>query len=369
MATTDAVSAIQACLSNRLDPGIIQKRRIAGVIGATPSRYSKSPALWNAAFDSLRINAVYLPFDVTETSLKDLVSALRNSDRALGVNVTIPHKVKIMEHLDELETGAARIRAVNTVVRTETGRLIGYNTDGEGFIESLLKIQPSQTEAFIESLKDLDVLLLGAGGSARAVAYHLADQLGRGHLVICNRTMEPAEAVAHELRKIGYKALAIREQELPHWAARVGLIINCTIKGQGGIQRRSDGKLISLESYSAIAPAQPVAVPEHGRTDSQEGAIEASQADIQKNNEASLALANSLPKAVRFYDLIYFPEETVFLRHGRETGHRIQNGKAMIINQAVIAFCTRICRAELQARGIDTPETFRHVLEVMYRAW
>jgi hypothetical protein len=67
--------------------------------------------------------------------------------------------------------------------------------------------------------------------------------------------------------------------------------------------------------------------------------------------------------------LIYFPEETVFLRHGRLTGHRTMNGRAMIINQAVIAFCKRICRAELQARGLDNPETHGQILEVMYRAW
>jgi hypothetical protein len=79
----------------------------------------------------------------------------------------------------------------------------------------------------------------------------------------------------------------------------------------------------------------------------------------------SLAIAASIPKSVGFYDLIYHPEETVFLRHGRLSGHPTMNGKAMIVNQAVIAFCKCICSAELQARGIDSPETFSRVLEVM----
>ena len=82
-----------------------------------------------------------------------------------------------------------------------------------------------------------------------------------------------------------------------------------------------------------------------------------------------MTLAEAIPPHVGFYDLIYHPEETVFLRHGRLTGHPTMNGKAMIINQAVIAFSKRICNAELQARGIDTPETCRKILEVMYQAW
>ena len=82
-----------------------------------------------------------------------------------------------------------------------------------------------------------------------------------------------------------------------------------------------------------------------------------------------MQLAASIPENVRFYDLIYFPEETVFLRHGRLTGHPTMNGKSMIINQAVIAFCKRVCRAELQARGIENPETYQRILETMYQAW
>jgi shikimate 5-dehydrogenase len=76
-----------------------------------------------------------------------------------------------------------------------------------------------------------------------------------------------------------------------------------------------------------------------------------------------------VPAPTRFYDLIYHPAETVFLRHGRSTGHPTMNGKAMIVNQAMIAFCERICAPELRARGLDTAETRRQILESMYRAW
>ena len=365
------VAAIQARIANRLDPELIGDRRLAGVIGESPSQYSKSPALWNAAFQSLGIDAVYLAFDVSRKGLKELTAVLKDSSRLLGVNVTVPHKVKIMQFLDELDLGAARVQAVNTVVRTATGRLVGYNTDGEGFLDSLLKVQPGRTKSFMESLINLDVLLLGAGGSARALAFHLAERLGRGRLLICNRTIEHACALADEIGKIGHNVLALGEQELAQRAPNVGLIVNCTTKGQGGVQRQAHGKVISMEPYSALAPAHPVAVPEstHGKTDAQATAAKSSRADIQKNNQTSLKIAAAIPANVPFYDLIYSPEETVFLRHGRMTGHTTMNGKGMIINQAANGFCRRICRAKLRARGIDSPETEQKVLETMYRAW
>ena len=112
------LTTIQNCIGNRLDDATIGDRRIAGVIGDAPSHYSKSPALWNAAFDDLAMNAIYLPFDVDASHLRNFVSALRNSDRVMGINVTVPHKVQIMDFLDELDPSAERVQAVNTVVKT-----------------------------------------------------------------------------------------------------------------------------------------------------------------------------------------------------------------------------------------------------------
>ena len=206
------IAAIQACITNRLDPTAIGGRRLAGVIGDAPSQYSKSPALWNAAFGLLGMNAIYLPLDVAESRLKELASALRDSERMLGVNVTVPYKLKIMEHLDELDAGAKQIQAVNTIVRTADGRLIGYNTDGQGFVESILKPQPGQSNSFIESLKGVDVLLLGAGGSARAVAFHVADLLDGGQLLICNRTIKHTRGLVQELRRMRRDTRAISEE-------------------------------------------------------------------------------------------------------------------------------------------------------------
>ena len=129
-----SVSLLQAQVVNRLDAGADKRERFAGIIGDRPSQYAKSPSLWNAVFKALELDATYLAFDVDEPKLKGLCDALRGSERLLGCNVTVPYKVKILEYLDDLDPKARGIGAINTIVRTGDGRLIGYNTDGSGFL-------------------------------------------------------------------------------------------------------------------------------------------------------------------------------------------------------------------------------------------
>jgi shikimate dehydrogenase len=372
MSSSSVIAALQKRVSNELTTSAIGgDAAIAGIIGDSPSQYSKSPALWNAAFRHLGISALYLPFDVDGIHLGPLLAALKDSELFLGANVTVPHKVRVIDFLDELDDGAKRIGAVNTVVRTARGRLIGYNTDGDGFVESLLTRQPDRSASFIRSLRGMNVLLLGAGGSARAVAFHLADLMGEGRLWISNRTFEHAASLGAEVEKNGGHAVAIQEKEIPKYATQARLIINSTTKGQGGVRKLSGNKVLCLEPYSALAPADPPAFVESelGKAGSSGEWPAAARADIDANLSASMSLAGSIPASAAFYDLIYHPEETVFLRHGRLTGHSTMNGKAMIVNQAVIAFCRRICTAELSLRGLDTPETYQRILEVMYHAW
>ena len=363
------ISEIHRHISNRLDEKAIAGRTIAGIIGDSPSHYSKSPALWNAAFRHLGMNAVYLPFDVTDGRLRDLLRVLRDSEQFIGINVTVPHKVRVMDFLDDLDAGAARIHAVNTVIRNANGRLIGFNTDGAGFIDSLLLPTPDAPAGFLQSLAGIDALLLGAGGSARAVAFHLSDHLGKGKLIIANRTVAHAQSLADEINQLGHQALAIDEEGIATWAPKAGVIINSTTKGQGGLRKLNDGMATMLAPYSALAPADPPILAEDLGERFEAQWREAARSDIQANNRRSETLAAVIPQATRFYDLIYHPEETVFLRHGRVSGHRAMNGKHMIVRQAVIAFCNHICQPQLEQLGKDNEATRSQVADVMYRAW
>ncbi|HEY2990475.1 MAG TPA: shikimate dehydrogenase [Candidatus Binatia bacterium] len=351
MAPPDDIARIQSCIRNRLDRKIIGTKPIAAVIGAAPSRYSKSPALWNATFQALKMSAVYVPLDVDGDRLPDLIAAVKESDRVLGLNVTVPHKVAVMNYLDAVDEAAARIGAVNTIVRGEkTGRLAGANTDGAGFVESLLTVQSGCPAPLVESLKGLSALILGAGGSARAVAFALAERLESGRLIIANRTRESAASLASEIGKSFANVAAINEEQIPEHARHVDIIINCTTKGQSGF----------LERYSALAPAHPA----NGA-----GSPGEAPAAIEANNAASLNLALSIPPTVGFYDLIYHPAETIFLRHGRLSGHRTLNGRGMIVAQAVESFYNYICRRQLEKAGLHTAATRRRIAEIMNAAW
>ena len=284
MVAANEIARIQACIANRLDRNAVGKKKIAGIIGDAPSHYAKSPSLWNAAFRALEMKAIYLPFDVDHSRLPELLQALKKSDQVMGANVTVPYKVKIMEYLDGLDERARQIKAVNTIVRTQDGELIGYNTDGSGFLESIFAPQLGQKAPFVESLKGIDVLILGAGGSARAVAFYLAEAVGSGQLWISNRTPESARSLAEDIKKVFGNARFIKEEEAAEHAPKVGLIINCSTKGQGGIRKTADGKITSLEPYSALAPANPVAIAEYGKSHFYRDWLSASLSDIEANN-------------------------------------------------------------------------------------
>ena len=158
--------------------------RVAAVIG-DPVRHSLSPVLHNAAYRELGIDWVYVAFEVPDGSTKQALEAMRTLGVA-GVSVTMPHKTAAAAACDELSANAEALRSVNTVTLLADGRLAGDSTDGPGFLRALedASAQPAGAR----------VVVLGAGGAARAVVRSLADA---GALVIvCARRPEAARAAA-----------------------------------------------------------------------------------------------------------------------------------------------------------------------------
>src|SRR3984893_10893950 len=170
------------------------------IVGFWGSTYKKSKmyAMYNAAFESLGLNYVYVPLIV-----KDLEKAVEGV-RHLGIKaigVTIPYKIDVVPYLDELDRDARRIGAVNAIVNHH-GTLLGANTDGKGAVKALQEVTP---------IAGKKVVLLGAGGAARAVAFAVADEGGK--LVIINRTEEAAVALAEAVNGT-YAPLDRREQQI-----------------------------------------------------------------------------------------------------------------------------------------------------------
>jgi shikimate dehydrogenase len=164
------------------------KTKFCCVIG-DPVEHSLSPVMHNAAFKELNLDFVYVAFTVRKDELRNAIAGAR-SLQVHGLNVTMPHKTAIMKHLDEIDPTATSIGAINTVLNAD-GKLVGYITDGVGAIKALKENSVSP-----EGKK---LLLLGAGGAAKAIAFHVAQEVEE--LKILNRTAQKANDLAEALHK------------------------------------------------------------------------------------------------------------------------------------------------------------------------
>ena len=163
------------------------KTKITGLFG-DPVAHSLSPAMHNAAFAHANLDYIYIPYHVTPDNLKRAVSSIKALN-ITGVNVTVPHKQAVLSYLDHIDASATRCSAVNTIINHD-GILTGYNTDGTGFIDSL--------KEYGFDPKNKQVVILGAGGSARAIAAALLDN-HVSQITIMNRSVEKAEQLAEAL--------------------------------------------------------------------------------------------------------------------------------------------------------------------------
>ena len=200
---------------------ITGQTRIFGLVGH-PVRHSLSPAMYNALFAKFGIDAVYLAFDVRPEQA-DCVAEMIRVMGLVGVNLTVPFKEQIMVGLDDCTAAANEAGAVNVVTQLD-GTLMGYNTDGEGFVRSL-------EEENGPDPKGMHAVILGAGGAGRAVASGLLDR-GASHITFLNRTRERGERAAAALQE-GFPSAHISVDALtsPSFQrATVGsqLVVNCT---------------------------------------------------------------------------------------------------------------------------------------------
>jgi shikimate dehydrogenase len=373
MAKTGLVETLQQHASNRLDPAAGQRRWLAAIVGDEPSSYSKSPAMWNAAFQALGLDATYVPLDVDQAHLGPLVAAIRESPQVAGFNVTVPHKVRVMDYLDQVDPKAALIGAVNTVARTDDGRLVGYNTDAQGGMDSLTRALPGLGPPMVDDLAGRRVLLLGAGGAGRAMAFALAEAVGAtGILTIANRDAATGQVLANAVRDAYGNAVGVSEGSVRDAVPQADLIVNATTKGQTGLRHLASGRVTCLEPYSALAPANPATFAEAEATDT--AAFYrlwywASLGDIQRNQRDSNWIILTARQETAFFDLIYSPLETPLLAQARWTGHATLNGKWMIIAQAADAMVNRVMPRQLQEMGSDPQAAYQTVFEAMARVW
>jgi shikimate dehydrogenase len=256
-----------------------------GILG-WPVEHSRSPAMHNAAFRAKGLDCVYVRFPVHPD---DVASAVRGL-RALGVrgaNVTVPHKEAVIPHLDEVTREARAIGAVNTIVR-EHDRLIGHNTDASGLSRALAEAQVK--------LEGARIVVLGAGGAARAAVVGLANQ-GASHIAIAARRPGQAAALAAELGDVcacPLSAGSLEREALASAFEEATLVVQST-----------SATLATAPDAAAFAAALP---------------LEALRGDAA------------------VVDLVYKPRETTVLARARAHGLSGIDGLGMLLHQGALAF-------------------------------
>mgnify|MGYP001165967443 CR=1 FL=1 len=243
-----------------------------------PISKSLSPKIHNYIFSLNNKNSVYLAFKVEE-NLKTVIHSFRALN-IKGFNVTIPYKVEIMKYLDEIEEDAKVLGAVNTV-KNVNGKLVGYNTDGTGFIESLKK----------EGIKieNKNFIILGSGGASQAISKKLAME-GAKKIVILNRTVEKATTLGKSIKNM-FNQVDVYCDSLDnvYKYLETDVVINCTSIG-----------MYPKESLSPV--------------------------------DSTIFNKNTV-----ICDIIYKPIETKFLRDAKQNNAKTIGGLSMLINQAILS--------------------------------
>jgi shikimate dehydrogenase len=198
---------------------VSEKPLRAGIIG-DPVAHSISPAIQQPALDALGINAVYERWHTPADQLAERIASLREPD-ALGASVTVPHKLAVIQYVDEISPLATKVGAVNTVIN-RNGRLLGDNTDVHGFATSLKEACPDVAMR--------SALILGAGGAARAVVLAL-DSLGVREITLANRNPDRSAKLAADLAPIAIRLISLDEAELIPALKSSSVLVNATSLG------------------------------------------------------------------------------------------------------------------------------------------
>ncbi|MFZ5688123.1 MAG: shikimate dehydrogenase [Bacillota bacterium] len=264
----------------------MREQAIAGLYGLVgyPVSHSLSPLMHNRAFNTLGLNCYYCLFEVTPHFFPQALAGIKALG-IKGVNITIPYKQRVLEFLDIVDPTAAAIGAVNTVV-SNGGRLIGYNTDGDGSLLSL------KNDAGLDPL-GLKFIIFGSGGACRAVALTLTLK-GAGKIVIASRNQTQASEISNLINKV-----------------KAGIAKTVSLEGIDYIKE--------LKTADIVINSTPIGM-------------------WPKIEDPPIINTSLLSRHSLVWDLVYNPVETRFLREAKEHGCRTLSGLGMLLYQGAEAF-------------------------------
>lgn len=251
---------------------------IVGLIGH-PVEHSFSPPMHNAAFDALGMDYAYVAFDVNPNDLSSAIEGAKSLN-IKGFNVTIPHKIEVMQYLNELDEVASLIGAVNTI---DFKNLKGYNTDGIGAVRAIEEVS---------TIKDKDVIVAGAGGASRAISFYLA-KFGANSITILNRNVNKAQNLAEDV----LKSDLISDVRLDSISQINGYLDNADI----------------------LVDTTPLGMDPH-------------------IDDEPIARADSMHEDLVVFDAVYNPNETVLIKEAIKAGAKPVYGIKMLLYQGAESF-------------------------------
>ena len=261
--------------------------RLLALFGS-PVEHSGSPAMYNYSFEKLGLDYVYVAIDVGREGLKEAVSAARLYNMR-GFNLTMPCKNDVISYIDELSPAARLVGAVNTVVN-ENGRLIGYNTDGAGFVKNL--------EAHKITVKNKKIVVAGAGGAATSIVVQLALD-GASEIYIFNKKSESFKKMLETIERI--------KKEVPDVVINIYDILDET-------KYTETIKKADIFVNATVAGMKPL------------------------DNESVVKDVSAFHKNLVVADVVYNPIETRLLKEAGNAGCTCIDGKGMLLWQGVYAF-------------------------------
>ena len=260
---------------------LTSKTKILCIIG-NPIEHSMSVTMHNAAIQKLGLDYLYVAFKVLQDDLLNAINGIKSLN-IKGASVTIPHKISVMKYLDKIEPMAKKIGAINTI-KNENGILIGRNTDGEGFLNSIIESG--------YNLKNKKIVLFGAGGAARACAFYLAKEVAG--ITIINRSNKKMNDLISKLKF--YYEIPIKGIDLS----------------------KSENIKKEIEDSDILVNTTPVGM----------------HPDV---NESSVKQSWLHPNLF-VVDIIYSPIQTKLLQEASSIGCNVLSGVDMLVNQGIVAF-------------------------------
>ncbi len=251
---------------------------IVGLIGH-PVEHSFSPPMHNAAFEELGMDWAYVAFDVNPNNLKSAIDGAKSLN-IKGFNVTIPHKINVMDYLDEIDEVASLIGAVNTI---DFNNMKGYNTDGIGAVKAIEEVT---------SIKNRNVVVAGAGGASRAISFYIA-KYGADSLTILNRNIQKAQDLAGD------------------------------VEASDLIDEVGSDSISNINSYlddaDILIDTTPLGMHPH-------------------IDDEPIATADNMHEDLTVFDAVYNPNETVLLKEAIKAGAKPVYGIKMLLYQGAESF-------------------------------